>query len=143
MDLISVERRAGLAFEVRVRDRRVECDMAPSDGGRGEGFTPLELVAGAAGACIAMAVQAWCESCDHDGGDVAASVTFELVADPKRMGTIVVDLEVPAEVPSNRREALNRVIEECPIRETLRNPPPVDVEILMNSGGEPGPAVGP
>jgi uncharacterized OsmC-like protein len=135
MDLISVDRLDGLAFEIRVRDRRVVSDMAPSDGGRGEGFTPLELIAGAAGACIAMAVQAWCESCNHDGGDVAASVTFEIAADPKRMGTIVVDLEVPAEVPANRRDALRRVIEECPIRETLRNPPPVDVEILMNSEG--------
>ncbi|MGD2071413.1 MAG: OsmC family protein [Gemmatimonadota bacterium] len=135
MDLISVARRSGLAFDVRVRDRVVSCDMAPGDGGEGDGFSPVELLAGCVGACMAMAVQSWCDNCRGEGGDVSASVTFELLSDPKRVGTVVIDLEVPPEVPEDRRAALHRVIETCPIRETLKRPPEVDVEIVFNSEG--------
>jgi uncharacterized OsmC-like protein len=131
VDLIRITRSRGLEFDVRVRDRKVTSDMAPADGGRGEGFTPLELVAGAAGACIAMAVQRWCEACDHPG-DVEVSVAFELRDDPKRMAALVVDLELPPGLPESRRRALRRVVEECPIRETLRRPPRVDVELVFN-----------
>lgn len=135
MELITVDRRKGLAFDVRVRDRVVSCDMAPRDGGAGDGFTPVELYAGCVGACIAMAVQSWCDHCRSEGGDVSASVTFELLSDPKRVGAVVVDVEVPPEVPEDRRAALRRVIEGCPIRETLRHPPRVDVDIVFNPEG--------
>ena len=135
MDLISVNRVDGLAFDVRVRNHEVAADMSPADGGEGAGFTPVELLAGSVGACIAMAVQAWCEASNNGVGDVEVSVTYELASEPKRLGAIVVDVEVPDDVPPNRKDALRRVIEECPIRETLRNPPRVDVEILMDSDG--------
>lgn len=130
MDLISIERRSGLAFDIRVRDRRLESDMAPADGGRGDGFTPVELFAGALGACMAMTVQRWCEASGNGVGDVAASVTLELASDPTRIGAIIIDLEAPEGITEERHKALQRVIEHCIIQETLRDPPRVDVEIL-------------
>lgn len=133
MDLITVSRRKGLEFEVRVRDRSVVCDMAPEDGGRGAGFSPAELFAGALGACIAMAVQGWAEACEHGTGDVAASVVLELRPDPKRIAGVAVDVELPAGIPTDRKAAVGRVVEHCLIQQTLRNPPDVDVDVLMEN----------
>ena len=45
MNLVTVSHKDGLVFDLRVRNRHVQCDMAPADGGRGAGFTPAELAA--------------------------------------------------------------------------------------------------
>jgi putative redox protein len=130
MDLITINRREGLAFDIRVRRHEVTSDMAPSDGGCDAGLAPVELFAGSLGACIAMMVQRYCDTCGHGDGDVGVSLTMELADQPKRVSGIVVDVEVPSGVPESRRDAIRRVAEQCVIHETLRHPPRVDVEVL-------------
>ena len=57
MDLITVTRKDGLEFSIRVRGHEVTSDMSEKDGGRDAGPSPVELLAGSLGACIAMMVQ--------------------------------------------------------------------------------------
>jgi uncharacterized OsmC-like protein len=130
MDLITISRREGLAFDVRVRHHEVTSDMSLADGGHDAGFAPVELFAGSLGACIAMMVQRYCDTCGHAAGDVGVSLTLELADHPKRIGGIVVDVELPAGVPESRHDAIRRVAEQCVIHGTLVHPPTVDVDIL-------------
>jgi putative redox protein len=130
MDLITITRRAGLAFDVHVRGHEVTSDMSQSDGGQDAGFAPVELLAGSLGACIAMMVQRYCDTSGHGGGDVGVSLTVELADQPKRISGIVVDVEVPDGVPESRRDAIRRVAEQCVIHGTLRHPPRLDVDIV-------------
>jgi len=130
VDLITISRREGLAFDIRVRQHAVTSDMAPGDGGADAGFAPVELLAGSLGACVAMMVQRYLDTCGHGSGDVGVSLTVELADAPKRIGGIVLDVELPDGVPENRREAIRRVAEQCVIHETLRHPPKLDIEFL-------------
>ncbi|MEW6249109.1 MAG: OsmC family protein [Planctomycetota bacterium] len=129
MDLITVSRKAGMEFGIRVRGHQVTSDMSARDGGRDQGPSPVELFAGALGACIAMTVQGYCTAHGYDG-DVGVSLTLELADKPKRIGRLVVDLEPPPSVPAAKREALRRVAALCPIHETLRCRPEVDIDIV-------------
>jgi uncharacterized OsmC-like protein len=139
MDLITVCRKEGQAFDIRVGRHHVTCDMSPADGGKGAGLSPVELLAGSLGACIAMMVQSYCDTCDYTEGNVSVSIALELLPKPKRVGAMVVDVELPEGVPEDRREAIRRVVEQCVIHETLRHPPDVDVEILMDRELRPCP----
>jgi putative redox protein len=139
MELITVCRKKDLAFDIRVGRHHVTCDLSPSDGGGGDALSPVEMFAGSLGACIAMSVQAYCDTCGHTEGDVGVSLALELLPKPKRIGAIVVDVELPAGVPEDRRDAIRRVVEQCVIHETLRQPPEVDVEILMDRELRPCP----
>jgi len=132
MDLIRIRRRAGLAFDITVRDRTVSCDMSVSDGGQGDGFAPVELFAGSLGACIAMVTQGWADACGHEG-DVGVDVTLELVPDPTRIGAIIADVELPAGVPADRCDAVRRVVEHCVIQQTLKQPPELDLDVSVGS----------
>ncbi|MCG6955858.1 MAG: OsmC family protein [Gemmatimonadetes bacterium] len=132
MELITVNRKSGMAFDIRAGRYRITCDMAPEDGGRGMGLSPVEMFAGSLGACIAMAVQAYCEARNGPVGNVSVSIALELLPKPKRVGAVVVDVELPCGTPEDHRDAIRRVVEKCVIHETLRNPPEVDVEILMD-----------
>ena len=133
MDLITVTHKEGLEFAIRVRGHEVTCDMSAKDGGRDAGLSPVELLAGALGACIAMMVQRYCESHGYAQGGVAASLTVEMVDDPKRVRNIVVDLEVPGDIPENRKEAIRRMVQYCPVHATLKNPPEVDLDVVVST----------
>ena len=129
MDLITVTRKDGLEFGIRVRGHEVTSDLSEADGGRDRGPSPAELLAGSLGACIAMMVQGYCQRHGYDG-DVGVSLTMELADGPKRIGRIVVDLELPDGVPEDKIEVIKRVAQRCPIHETLKNPPSLDIEVV-------------
>ena len=128
MDLITVTRKGGSQFGIRVRGHDVVSDMSEKDGGQDAGPSPVELLAGALGACIAMMVQSYCQRHGYDG-DVEVSLTPELADAPKRVGGIVVDVDLPDSVPEDKIDAVRRMAERCPIHEPLRNPPRVDIDI--------------
>ena len=59
----------------------------------------------------------------------SASLTLELADNPKRVGRIVVDLELPESVPEDKIETVKTVAGRCLIHETLKRPPAVDVDV--------------
>lgn len=128
MDLTTVTRKEGLEFSIRVRGHDLTCDMSEKEGGRDAGPSPVELLGGSLGACIAMMVQGYCQRHGYDG-DVGVSLTLELADAPKRVGGIVVDIELPEGVPEDKVDVIRRIAERCPVHETLRNPPRVDIDI--------------
>ena len=129
MDLITVSKKGGLAFEIRVRGHEVISDMSVKDGGQDAGPSPVELLGGALGACVAMMVQGYCERHGYTDGEVGVSLTLELADSPKRVGGIVVDVELPEGIPEDKKEVILRMAERCPVHETLRDPPRVDIDI--------------
>ena len=128
MDLITITRNQD-AFSIRVRGHDVTCDMPEGEGGQDQGPSPAELVAGSLGSCIAMMVQSYCQRHGYEG-DVRVSLAIELADDPKRIGRIVVDLELPEGVPEAKKDAIKRVAAHCPIHETLQHPPSLDVDVV-------------
>jgi putative redox protein len=131
MDLITVTHQADSRFAIRVRSHEVQSDMPLKDGGRDGGPSPVELFAGALGACMAMTVRRYCQSHGYADGEVGVSLTLELADNPKRVRNIVVDLEVPKDFPEDRKEAIRRAARCCPIHETLRSPPDVDLDVVI------------
>ena len=57
-------------------------------------------------------------------------MTLELADKPKRIGRFVVDLELPPGVPEEKKEAIKRVAERCPIQQTFKHPPDADIDVL-------------
>lgn len=130
MDLITIERKSGLEFEIRVRGHSVVADMSVDDGGQDGGPAPAELFASSLGACVAMMVQTYCDTHGYTDGDVSVSLTLELADDPKRIGAVVIDVELPKGFPEEKQEAVRRVAEQCVIQGTLATPPRVDIDFL-------------
>ena len=78
---------------------------------------------------MAMMVQTYCKKHGYDDDDVGVNLTLELADSPKRVGGIVVDIELPEGIPEDKQEVIRRMVERCPVHETLRNPPNVDIDI--------------
>jgi uncharacterized OsmC-like protein len=128
MDLITINRKADTAFAVQIRSHEVTSDMSEKDGGQDAGPSPVELLAGSLGACMAMMVQSYCKRHGYEG-DVGVNLTVELADSPKRIGRIVGDLELPDSVPEDKHEVIRRMAARCPVHETLKSPPGLDIDI--------------
>jgi putative redox protein len=129
MDLITVTRRSGLEFSIRLRGHELATDMSPEEGGTDAGLNPVELLGAALGGCLGIMVQRYC---DEHGfpGDVAVSLTMEMAADPKRVAGLVADVELPASVPDQAREEIRTLIGQFPVPATFEGRPGVAVEIV-------------
>ena len=129
MDLITITRREGLAFDVRLRGHVVTTDMAPAEGGRDTGLNPVELLAASVGSCIATMAQAYCTARGYTRGDVGVTLTLEMGEHPKRIAGLVLDLELPADVPPEARGQLRHLVDGFPVPQTLRQAPRLDIEV--------------
>ncbi len=130
MDLITVTRDEGLKFKVQIRDHVIMTDMALNEGGTDGGPAPVEFLGAAAGACLATMVQAYCDSRGYTDGDVSVSLTLELVDNPNRVAGLVLDVELPKDVPEGDKEKLKKMALRMPVPATFRGEPRIDIEML-------------
>jgi putative redox protein len=127
MDLMSIEQIQDMAFSVQIRNHEMISDMPPEEGGKDLGLRPAELVVGALGACIGMSIARYCQTLDCSTEGLAIYLTYQMADDPKRVKSIVADVELPDAFPENRKEALRRVIEACSVHGTLKTIPDIDI----------------
>jgi uncharacterized OsmC-like protein len=129
MDLITIEQQGSQKFQVSIRQHQIHSDMSPHDGGEDQGPSPTELLVGALGACLGMALARYCQTIDCPSGDIELYLTYQLADKPKRIESIVVDLELPKGFPSERLSAVHRIVHSCPVHNTLTQSPEIDLEI--------------
>ncbi len=130
MDLITVIPAETGGLVIDVRGHRLVSDHAERDGGTDRGPSPVELLAASLGSCIALMVVDYCRRQGCREGGVRVSLTYELAADPKRIASLVVDIEVPADLPAEKKAAVRRIAEKCPVHATLSLPPRIDIDVL-------------
>ncbi|MEI8098351.1 MAG: OsmC family protein [Sediminibacterium sp.] len=110
----------------------IETD-APSDNqGKGERFSPTDLMATALGTCMitTMAIKANTLNIDLDGTRV--EVTKIMVSDPRRIGKLVAHLFFPAQLnlDDKTKEILERTARTCPVERSLH--PDIQLDMAFN-----------
>lgn len=106
--------------------------------GRGEAFSPTDLVATALGTCMLtlMAMRAAERSCPVDGASVVVKKHMTTSA-PRRIATLEVSVSVPrgAEVSGADRQILEHAAHTCPVRLSISDAIQVPVSFAW---GPPG-----
>ena len=80
--------------------RKILTDAPVDNHGKGEAFSPTDLVAAALGSCMMtlMGIAAQTQQIDIDG--TRLSITKVMSADPRRIGEIIVDVRLPVRLRS-------------------------------------------
>ena len=94
---------------------------APVDNhGRGESFSPTDLVATALGTCMATVMGIFAERHGIDLKGMRISVKKEMVQVPiRRIGKLSVEIQVPLASDHPHRAALERTVHTCPVHQSL------------------------
>jgi len=106
----------------------LETDAPKDNHGRGERFSPTDLLATALGSCMlsVMGILARREGWPLEGA--VASVEKEMVADPvRRVGRLLVRLKLPPGIPAEAQTPLERAAHHCPVHKSLHPDVQVDV----------------
>jgi len=94
---------------------------APKDNmGRGEAFSPTDLVAAALGSCMltVMGIAAARHNIDLKGSRV--EVGKEMITSPeRRIGSISVTLHMAPGIPQDKRSVLEAAAHSCPVHKSL------------------------
>jgi uncharacterized OsmC-like protein len=110
----------------------IETD-APSDNqGKGERFSPTDLMATALGTCMitTMAIKANTMNIVLDGTRV--DVTKIMVSDPRRIGKLIAHLYFPKDLnlDDKQKEILERTARTCPVERSLH--PDIELDMAFN-----------
>lgn len=106
---------------------------APKDiGGDASGFSPTDLVAAGLASCILTTIAMYCERQGMDvtsGGGMSATVEKHMTSPPalRRIARLPVTVTLPASIPTDMRERVERVGHTCPVHSSLH--PEVDAPI--------------
>ncbi len=93
---------------------------APTDNhGKGEAFSPTDLVATALGSCMMtiMGIAAQTQNLDIKGTKL--QITKIMSAAPRRIGEVQIDVHFPAEYSSKIQTILERAAATCPVAQSL------------------------
>ena len=107
---------------------------APVDNhGKGESFSPTDLVATALGACMVTIMGIKAEQHGWDLTGVEAVVEKGMATEPvRRIGTLTVTIRVPGDFDGKARATLERAALTCPVHRSLH--PDVEIPVRFEWG---------
>jgi putative redox protein len=107
---------------------------APKDNqGRGESFSPTDLVATALGTCILSVMGITARALHIDITGTTATVEKEMASAPvRKIQSLTVNIHVPHPVSENHRQRLEKAAHTCPVHQSLH--PDVQTPITYTWG---------
>ncbi len=99
---------------------RLSTDAPKDNQGRGESFSPTDLVATALGTCMLTIMGIAARTLGVDITGTTASVEKEMAASPvRRIAKLTVKIHVPQAVSEENRQKLERAALACPVHQSL------------------------
>jgi uncharacterized OsmC-like protein len=112
----------------------IETDAPTDNRGRGERFSPTDLLCVSLGTCIitTMGMKAIDMGVDLNG--TILQVQKHMLADPRRVGSIDITLGFPAslQLAEKDRTILQRVGDNCPVQKSIH--PDIKTRVVYNWG---------
>lgn len=108
----------------------LKTDAPLDNGGKGQSFSPTDLVATALGTCVLTILALVSERHDLDLSGAKVNVTKEMVTQPiRRIGSLRTVVNIPAGVvvEGSMRERLEAAARKCPVHQSLH--PDIDAPI--------------
>ena len=109
----------------------VETNQPRRAGGTGTAPAPFDLFLASIATCAGFYALSFCQKRDIDTGDLG--VRLETIRDPnrKRVGHIVITVELPREFPKKYRAAIIRAIDQCAGKRHILEPPDFTVNVSL------------
>lgn len=109
---------------------------APVDNhGRGESFSPTDLLATALGTCMLTLMGIAAQRHDWELGEATVRVQKKMAADPRRVGELEVLITVPAQLDERARTTLERAALSCPVHKSLHPDVNIPVRFAWGAAG--------
>jgi putative redox protein len=104
---------------------------APKDNrGRGEAFSPTDLIATSLGTCIATILGIQAQDLDLDLEGIRVTVEKHMASNPRRISRLETNVWMPAALDDDTRQRLERAARGCPVHHSIH--PDIDAPIAFH-----------
>ena len=99
--------------------QEIACDAPPDNQGKGEAFSPTDLMSTSLGLCMVtvMGIAARTHGYDIDGTRIR--ITKVMAANPRRVAEVHVAIVLPKDYPDKGRNILEQAAINCPVAKSL------------------------
>ena len=98
---------------------KIITDAPIDNNGKGEAFSPTDLVAAALGSCMITIMAIAAEKHGIDVSKTNASVKKEMSSDPRRISEIIIDINMDKNIEVKDRKRLEKAALACPVHKSL------------------------
>lgn len=98
---------------------KIETDAPTDNQGKGEAFSPTDLVATALGTCIATTMAIVAERHGVELRGMTVQVQKEMADAPRRIGRLTTEVHIPLPADHPQRELLEKTALGCPVHRSL------------------------
>ena len=98
---------------------KILTDAPVDNNGKGEAFSPTDLVATALGSCMITIMAISANKYDIDVSGTNASVKKIMGSDPRRISEISIDINMNKNIEEKDRKRLERAALACPVHKSL------------------------
>ena len=108
----------------------IETDAPTDNRGKGERFSPTDLLCVSLATCIATTMGIKANDMNIDLTSTAVDVTKHMLPDPRRVAKIKINLSMPAALQLDEKDklVLERVGNNCPVAKSLHP----EMEVIIN-----------
>ncbi|MGH7941862.1 MAG: OsmC family protein [Limisphaerales bacterium] len=111
--------------------RRLSTDAPKDNHGKGESFSPTDLVATALGTCMMTIMGIAARNLNVDLSGTRVTVQKEMVATPaRRIGKLGVKILVSARLNAEQKQKLEQAALSCPVHKSLHPDVQIPVEFV-------------
>jgi putative redox protein len=110
---------------------RLHTDAPKDNHGKGESFSPTDLVATALGTCMLTIMGIAARNMNVDLKGARVTVQKEMAANPMRkIGKLAVQIKVPGKFTDEQKQKLERAANTCPVHKSLHPDVQIPVEFV-------------
>lgn len=109
---------------------QIHTDAPKDNAGRGEAFSPTDLLGAALGSCILTTMAIVAERDGKEFKNANFTVTKEMANNPRKIQRLTVHLNLPASTEPEYRKKLEQIAITCPVHRSLH--PDVEMPISFN-----------
>ncbi|MFW5707162.1 MAG: OsmC family protein [Bacteroidota bacterium] len=108
--------------------QRIITDAPLDNNGKGEAFSPTDLVSAALTSCMITLMDITANGKGFSLGDVTAKTTKVMAANPRRISQLVIEFDLSAKAYSEReRTILEQAAKHCPVAKSIHPDIQLDV----------------
>jgi putative redox protein len=104
-------------------------DQPVDAGGEDTAPTPTELFVASLTACVAFYARRYLHRHHLDTAALAVDAPFQLADKPARVDRIIITIQLGADIPAERRDALLAVARHCTIHNSIAIAPEISIDL--------------
>jgi putative redox protein len=111
----------------------IETDQLPRAGGEGSAPQPFDLFLASIATCAGIYVKSYFDARGIATDDLGLKMHVEHDHERHRIGRLVLEIELPDDLPEKHREAVVRAADLCSVKKHIFDPPAIEIRTLSAS----------